>query len=65
MAKRKVKLGKPIQWTDKQLDQLAAIDANDIEAAAAWWQTYAPNRYKNLLNATDTTEEVTNDAGTA
>lgn len=65
MAKRKaVKLGQPIKWTDEQLDQLASIGPADIEAAAAWWQTYAPTRYKNLLNATSTTDEIIDNAGT-
>jgi hypothetical protein len=64
MAKRTVKLGRPIRWTDGQLDKLSAIDANDIEAAAAWWQTFAPNRLKNILNASNTTDEVIKDAGT-
>jgi hypothetical protein len=55
MTKRKVKLGKPIRWTDEQLDQLSTITDADIEAAAAWWQAYAPRRLKNLLNATEDT----------
>ena len=62
MAKRKIKLGKPIVWTDEQLDQLSAIGPVDIEAAAAWWQAYAPNRFKNLLDATDTTDETMTNA---
>lgn len=62
MAKRIVKLGKSIKWTDEQLTQLVNIGPVDIEAAAAWWQAYAPNRFKNLLDATSIIEDM--DAGT-
>lgn len=57
MAKRKVKPGKAIKWTDVQLEDLVRVSDLDIENAATWWQTYAPNKYKNLLNATNTTDE--------
>lgn len=51
MAKRKVKLGKAIKWTDDDLDRLAEITPADIEAAKAWWAAYAPRRFKKLLEA--------------
>lgn len=54
-AKRKP-LGKPIAWTDSDLDDLSKISPTDLKAAAALWESEAPARDKDLLNA-DVIEE--------
>lgn len=52
MSKKKRKpLGKPIEWTDADLDALSNITEADIIEAGQWWKQNAPKKYKNLLNA--------------
>lgn len=37
--------------TEEQLDELAQIAAQDIEAARQWWQEHAPPGYEDMLDA--------------
>ncbi len=37
--------------TDEQLDALAQVAAQDIEAARQWWQEHAPPGYESMLDA--------------
>lgn len=48
MAKRKLQAR---QLTDEELDALAEITQQDIEAARAWWKEHAPDGYEDLLDA--------------
>ena len=49
--KAKVPLGKPLDLTDEELDILAQITPEDIEAAKKLWRKAAPAEFKNLLDA--------------
>ena len=49
-AKRKP-LGNPIEWSDQDLSDMAAISPADLKAAAALWQSEAPTPLKSLLQA--------------
>lgn len=49
--KRRVPLGQPIAWSDKDLDALSAISPADLKAAQALWQQEAPRPLKTLLQA--------------
>lgn len=49
--KRAKPLGKAIQWSDDDLDQLAQISEADKKAADALWKNEAPARFKDLLDA--------------
>ena len=49
--KAKVPLGKPLQLTDEELDILAQITPEDIEAAKKLWRKAAPAEFKRLLDA--------------
>lgn len=44
-------LGRPIQWTDEQLDALSQVSPADVQAATDLWKTLAPAGYKQLLDA--------------
>lgn len=48
---KRVPLGKPIEWSDVDLDALSAVTQADIKAAEALWQRDAPNPFKALLQA--------------
>jgi HK97 family phage portal protein len=43
--------GKPLEWTDDDLDALADVTEEDIEAAQAAWKRNAPPAYRDLLDA--------------
>jgi hypothetical protein len=47
----KVKLGKPLEWTDEMLDEMAQVTPADIAQAQAFWRNNAPERFKTLLDA--------------
>lgn len=49
--KKKVPLGKPLQLTDKELEEAAVITEEDIEAARLLWIESAPEKFINLLDA--------------
>jgi hypothetical protein len=50
--KRAKPLGKEIQWSDDDLDQLAHISEADKKAADALWKNEAPPAFKTMLDAT-------------
>lgn len=45
------KLGKPLNLTNAQLDELAEITDEDIERVNRRWQKVVPSAIKNLLVA--------------
>lgn len=49
--KRAKPLGKAIQWSDDDLEQLAQISEADKKAAEALWRNEAPAALKTLLDA--------------
>lgn len=51
MPPNKVPLGKPLELTEEELDALAEITPEDIEAAKRLWRKAAPAEFKNLLDA--------------
>ena len=54
---KKVPLGKPLDLTDEQLDQLAEVTPTDIEKAKVSWRINAPEEFKTLLDAETIDEE--------
>lgn len=50
-------LGRPIQWSDEQLDALSQVGPADVQAATDLWKTTVPAEFKNLLDAEPTEEE--------
>jgi hypothetical protein len=52
-----VPLGKPLELSDEQLDQLAEVTPTDIEKAKVFWRTHAPEEFKTLLDAETIEEE--------
>jgi hypothetical protein len=54
--KKRVPLGKPLQLTDEQLDQLAIVTPADIEKAKVFWRNNVPAEFETLLDA-ETIEE--------
>ena len=53
---KKIPLGKPLELTDEQLDQLAEVTPADIEKTKVFWRTHAPEKFKDLLDAEPTEE---------
>jgi hypothetical protein len=53
---RKVPLGKPLDLSDEDLDELAEITPADIVEAQSRWREDAPAEFKNLLDAEPTDE---------
>jgi hypothetical protein len=54
---KKIPLGKPLELTDEQLDQLAEVTPTDIEKAKLFWRAHAPDEFKTLLDAQTIDEE--------
>ena len=46
-----VPLGKPLNLTDKQLEDESRITEVDIEKARVFWHNHAPGKWKTLLDA--------------
>lgn len=44
-------LGRPIPWSDEQLDALSQVGPADVQAATDLWKTAVPAEFKNLLDA--------------
>ena len=40
--------------TESELEAAAEITDRDLSAAAVWWRAHAPERYRDLLEATPT-----------
>jgi hypothetical protein len=57
--KRAKPLGKAIQWSDADLEQLAHISEADKKAAEVLWKNEAPVAFRSLLDA-----QVQEDTGT-
>jgi hypothetical protein len=38
-------------WTDEQLDRLATVEEEDVQAARALWRSVVPGPMKELLDA--------------
>lgn len=51
MADKPVPLGKPLELTDEQLDELSQITPADIEKAKVFWRNNAPAESATLLDA--------------
>jgi hypothetical protein len=49
--KKRKPLGQPIDWSDDDLDALAAISPVDLKTANALWERDAPAPVKALLQA--------------
>ena len=47
---RRVPQGKPLAWTDEQIDALAEVSEDDIDAAAEAWRRDA-GRLAGLIDA--------------
>lgn len=45
------KAGRPLDWTDEDLDALSAIVEPDIQLALAFWRANAPATLRTLLDA--------------
>lgn len=60
MTKRKVKLGKPIPWSEAALDRLTEITQTDIDRANVLWRDNAPRKFDGLLEAEPKPDELTN-----
>jgi len=51
LPERKKARGRPIEWSDADLDRLAQVSEADVEAARVFWRANAPGRYDDLLDA--------------
>jgi hypothetical protein len=51
-----VPLGKPLQLTDEELDELAKVTEEDIQNARRLWIESVPDEIKDLLDATEIVE---------
>jgi hypothetical protein len=54
---RKIPLGKPLELTDEQLEELAQVSPADIEKAKALWRAHAPEEFRDLLDAETVEDE--------
>jgi hypothetical protein len=48
---KRVPLGKPIDWTDEDMADMADVHLGDLKAAEALWERDAPTKYRSLLRA--------------
>lgn len=48
---KKILLGPPLELSDDELEQLAAVTPTDIEQAKAFWRAHAPDEFQDLLDA--------------
>lgn len=53
----RVPLGKPLEWTDADLDALAEVSPQDVLEAQAWVNTHASETGKALWEARPAEEE--------
>jgi hypothetical protein len=54
--KKQVPLGAPLPLSDADLDALAVVTPDDIEAAAKLWRETVPEELKDLLDTTEVME---------
>lgn len=52
MAEKRVPIGKPLEWSEEDLDALSEVSAQDITEAQAAWRKDAPADFRDLLDAT-------------
>lgn len=52
-----IPMGKPLQLTDDELDQLAEVTEEDIQAARKLWIESVPDEIKGLLDTTEVVAE--------
>lgn len=55
--KKKIPLGKPLQLSDDDLDELSKVTEETIEKTEKFWRKHAPEPYKDLLDAVEVEEE--------
>ena len=60
LPERKKPRGKPLVWSDADLDRLAQVSEADVEAARVFWRANAPKRYRELLEAQPEEGELSN-----
>lgn len=48
---KKIPLGKPLNLTDEDLDDLSKVTPTDIEKAKQLWRNTAPEEFQSLLDA--------------
>lgn len=48
---RPKRLGKPLDWSEESLDQLAEVRQPDIDDAVAFWNANCPPALRGLLDA--------------
>lgn len=48
---RAIPLGKAIQWTEAEVDELTKVTPQDIEEASALWRRGALPKYRGLFDA--------------
>ena len=53
----KIPLGKPLELTDADLDELAKITPEDIQKARRLWITSVDDEIKSLLDTTEVVKE--------
>ncbi len=54
--KRTRPLGVSLSWTSVEIEHLSLVSDADKRVAAALWRNEAPHKYRNLLQAVETTE---------
>jgi hypothetical protein len=52
-----VPIGQPLPLSDADLDALAVITPEDIEAAKKLWRDSVPDEFRDLLDTTQVIEE--------
>lgn len=50
-GKKPKRLGKPLNWDETQLEQMAQVSESDKQMAAVLWKENAPSQFKGLLEA--------------
>jgi len=48
---KRVPLGKPLGWSDEDMDALATITPEDVERAKVAWRQHSPRQFRDLLDA--------------
>ena len=51
MLPKPIPIGRPLELTDEQLDEMSQVTPADIEKAKAFWRTFAPSEFESLLDA--------------
>ena len=51
MVPKPIPLGRPLELTDEQLDEMSQVTPADIEKARVFWRNSAPPEFETLLDA--------------